>query len=236
METVGLHLLIPDKPDAERDALAAAFARHGGMIHRIGRFWDPPSFDPATVRVYGPDSFCLVLQQKLGFALCTPDDELLLRTPSSFLQRHLVRQTLGGVASMHFPAFIKPIMPKQFRGAVYPTSDALMEECLGLGPGTVVFVAEPVRFTAEVRSFMLDSRVLDAALYEGAAEVADAAKFVTTLTQAVPVPRVVVVDVGFIAGRGWAVIEFNAGWGAGLNGCDPEKVWPAIAAASGPQH
>jgi hypothetical protein len=42
----------------------------------------------------------------------------------------------------------------------------------------------------------------------------------------------VVVDVGLIAGRGWAVIEFNAAWGAGLNGCDPEKVLPAILEAS----
>jgi hypothetical protein len=33
METSGLNLLIPDKPDAERDALAASFVRHGGMIH-----------------------------------------------------------------------------------------------------------------------------------------------------------------------------------------------------------
>jgi hypothetical protein len=45
-------------------------------------------------------------------------------------------------------------------------------------------------------------------------------------------PRAVVVDVGLIAGRGWAVIEFNAAWGAGLNGCDPEKVLPAILEAS----
>jgi hypothetical protein len=47
-------------------------------------------------------------------------------------------------------------------------------------------------------------------------------------------PRTVVIDVGFIEGRGWALIEFNAAWGAGLNGCDPEKVLPAIVAASEP--
>jgi hypothetical protein len=44
----------------------------------------------------------------------------------------------------------------------------------------------------------------------------------------------VVVDVGFIDGRGWAVVEFNAAWGAGLNGCDPDKVLPAIVVASEP--
>jgi len=76
--TVGLNLLISDKPDPERDAVAEVFAKCGGVVHRIGRFWDPPAFDPAMVRIYGADSFCLVLQQKLGFALCSLDDDLLL--------------------------------------------------------------------------------------------------------------------------------------------------------------
>lgn len=47
-------------------------------------------------------------------------------------------------------------------------------------------------------------------------------------------PRAMVVDVGFVADRGWAVIEFNAAWGAGLNGCDPEKIVAVILAASDP--
>lgn len=42
------------------------------------------------------------------------------------------------------------------------------------------------------------------------------------------------VTVMVIDGRGWAVVEFNAAWGAGLNGCDAEKVLPGIVAASGP--
>ena len=84
--TAGLNLIISDKPDPERDAMAESFARHGGEVHRLGRFWDPPAFDPETVRVYGADSFCLVLQQKLGFELCSPPDDLLLRVSSRFLK------------------------------------------------------------------------------------------------------------------------------------------------------
>lgn len=72
LRTKGLNLLIPDKKDAEREAVAAAFAQHGGTVHRLGRFWDPPEFDAPTVRVYGPDSFCLVLQQKIHFPLYSP--------------------------------------------------------------------------------------------------------------------------------------------------------------------
>ena len=38
--------------------------------------------------------------------------------------------------------------------------------------------------------------------------------------------------VGLVAERGWAVIEFNAAWGAGLNGYDPELSLPVIVMAS----
>jgi hypothetical protein len=101
--TAGLSLLVPDKPDTERDRVASAFAQHGGTVHRLGRFWDPPSFAPATVRVYGPDSFCLVLQQKLGFSLCSPPDDLLLQVPPQLLKRRLFAATLEEVLLQPFP-------------------------------------------------------------------------------------------------------------------------------------
>lgn len=97
---------------------------------------------------------------------------------------------------------------------------------------TRVFVAEVVSFNSEVRCFVLDGRVLDVAIYEGCANLAEAGAFVLALIEVMELPRAVVIDVGFIAGRGWAVIEFNAAWGAGLNGCDPERSLSAILAAS----
>ncbi len=221
METSGLNLLIPDKPDAERDSLAAAFSLHGGKVQRIGRFWDPPVFDPTTVRVYGPDSFCLVFQQKLGFELCSPNDDLLLRVPPEYLQRRVTQSKLTEAQALTYPAFIKPVIPKQFRGMVYQSFDSLQAECQGLAPETSVMISEIVNFTAEVRCFVLNGSVLDVAVYEGEAEVSGAAQFARTLAQAVQLPRTVGVDLGRIADRGWGVVEFNAAWGAGLNGCDP---------------
>ena len=132
--------------------------------------------------------------------------------------------------------FVKPVTPKQFRGAVYESNDALAAECRGLPGSTAIFVSEPLSFAAEARTFVMDGLVLDAAIYEGKSEAVDARKFVEALTHSMSLPRTVVVDVGFINGRGWAIIEFNAAWGAGLNGCDPDKVLPAIVMASGPIH
>jgi hypothetical protein len=38
--------------------------------------------------------------------------------------------------------------------------------------------------------------------------------------------------VGRLAAGKWAVVEFNATWGAGLNGCAADDVVACIAAAS----
>jgi hypothetical protein len=46
------------------------------------------------------------------------------------------------------------------------------------------------------------------------------------------IPATCVVDIGYIAQRGWAIIEANAVWGAGLNGCDPLAAAMCIAEAT----
>jgi ATP-grasp domain, R2K clade family 2 len=212
-----LTLLISDKRDDERDAVADAFVRSGGNVLRVGRFWDPPAIEAAAVRVYGADSFCLILQQKLGIALCSPDDELLAKVPARFLQREMRFITLGAARMASFPLFVKPVVPKQFRGSVYASCDQLMRECSGLADDTRVIVAECVHFTSEVRAFVLDGRVLDAAIYEGQAEEGAAKAFLNDLVSSMTLPRALVVDVGYVDKRGWAVVEFNAAWGAGLN-------------------
>lgn len=160
---------------------------------------------------------------------------MLLQVPSKFLKRQITRRAVNEISVITFPSFVKPLVPKQFRGAVYQSSDELDAETRGLSPHTAVFISEPVTLVAEARTFVIDGSVLDAAVYEGKADAVDAGIFVTALTHAMSLPRTVVVDVGLIDGRGWAVIEFNAAWGAGLNGCDPDKVLPAIVAASGPK-
>jgi len=155
--------------------------------------------------------------------------------PEPFLKRRLAKQTLAEAQIGPLPAFLKPVVPKQFRSAVYHSADELSEECRGLPADTAIMVSEIVKLTAEVRCFVLNNQILDAAVYEGAADRAEAIRFANEVTKAVLLPRAVVLDLGFIAERGWAVVELNAAWGAGLNGCNSEKVLPAVLAASGPQ-
>ena len=48
----------------------------------------------------------------------------------------------------------------------------------------------------------------------------------------IDLPETYVIDLGYNKTDGWFVIEFNASWGAGLNGCSPNNVINAIRAAT----
>ena len=51
-------LVIPEKPDVERDEVARVWQENGGQVLSLGRFWEPPLLDPTQVRLYGAfDSF-----------------------------------------------------------------------------------------------------------------------------------------------------------------------------------
>jgi hypothetical protein len=73
---------------------------------------------------------------------------------------------------------------------------------------------------------------LDAAVYEGEETLSGAFDFLNSIVGESVLPLTCVLDIGYIKDRGWAVIEANATWGAGLNGCSPDKVISAIAAAT----
>jgi len=226
--TPNLILLIPDKRDVERDAVAQAWEAAGGEVVRVGRFWDPPAVDAERVRVYGNDTFCLVLAEKLGLDLVTPDDRLMCAAGPALLRRTLAVESLGDALQIGFPAFVKPVVPKQFAAAVYGTASELMAATPGLPDDTEVFVSEIVSFKAEARSFVLDGTVRTCAIYEGVGSLAEGSSFAARVAVEVDVPATCVVDVGLLPNGDWALIEFNATWGAGLNGCDPRAAVECI--------
>ncbi len=88
-------LLVPAKEDVERDAVAAAWQSAGGRVLRVDRFWTKPEVDPASVALYGADSFCLVLAQLLGLDLVSPADDLLLRVDLALTKRTIRGESLG---------------------------------------------------------------------------------------------------------------------------------------------
>lgn len=224
-------LFIPEKPDPERDAVASAWESEYGDVIRLGRFWDPPLIETDKVAVYGHFTFCLVLKEKLNLHLATPPDDLILQTPQKFLGRDIKKTVLKNLTATDFPVFVKPFIPKLFQARVYQNLVALRTECTGLDDDCEVILSEPVSFITEARAFILDGKVLDCALYEGEGSIENARKFVKSVIEEMEIPITVVIDMGLSEDGKWSVIEYNATWGSGLNGCDAKKVLPAIAAA-----
>lgn len=231
-DTFGLNLVLPEKADSERDRVGDSWRARGGEVTRIGRFWEPPELDRRGVRIYANDTFALVLAQKLDLHLVSPADDLLVRLPLQHIGRRLQIVRVVDAQAFTFPTFVKPVVPKQFRAGIYASWAQLESECGGLSGDTLIYESEIVTFEAEVRSFLLHGEVQDAALYEGTGSVMEAKQFLSEVAQDKSLPDTCVLDVGHIRGRGWAVIEANAAWGAGLNGCDADKVLGSIAHAT----
>ena len=102
---------------------------------------------------------------------------------------------------------------------------------VGLDADERILLSEPIHLEAEVRMFLLDGAVLDAATYEGSADSRGAIAPAEDLAAQVDLPRAVVLDFGLTVDKEWVFIEANAAWGSGLNGCKAARILPAIIAA-----
>jgi len=229
MSNRALTLLISDKSDLERDAVAEIWEEKFGDVLRLARFWEPPELNSASVRIYGAETFSLVLAQILNVNLVTPTDDLILSVPDSFLLRKVRRAPLAATGELKFPIFVKSLIPKQFEARIYQSRADLADVCAGLDESSELLVSEIVSFIGEARFFVRNNTIASCALYEGVGDLESAKTFVKSLIRSMDLPVTFVVDVGLLADENWCVVEFNAAWGAGLNGCDPQGVAECIA-------
>jgi len=227
-------LLIPDKDDSERDAVSEVWIGNGGEVLRIGKFWAPPSIAPEkSIKIYGNSMFCLILAEKLRLKLVSPDDYILSKVDYTWIKRKIDICELQDAVNIDYPIFIKSLIPKIFSAKVYSSYEELKEECKQLDGNTPIIVSEIVSITAEVRSFILNGKQMVSSLYEGSGDVNEANQFIQEFLKVNNdlFPSTFVLDVGDIPDKGWSIIETNSTWGAGLNGCDAEKVVDCIANA-----
>lgn len=150
----------------------------------------------STVRVYGPETFCLVLQQKLGLPLVSPDDELLLRVPPQFLRRQVEKGVLADGKNLSFPLFSKPITPKRFRGRVYISHSELAEECKGLPSTTPIFCPSEWNSDRKSAPSFLMALCSTQRFTKAARTCRRLGSFLHALTTSVKLPPTLVVDVG----------------------------------------
>lgn len=227
-------------PDSNQIRSAAIDA--GWEVVRLERWHVPEALLDRELAFYGEPLLAAVLAETMPYVLLEPPFGWLPALPEELRKRDVRLSTLGEARRHGGRAFIKPADDKCFPAAVYasgavlPTPDVLPESIL-------VLLAEPVTWEIEFRCFVRERQIATSSPYlrngelveteDGdwpaePDEIAGATAFAkTVLADArVAIPPAVTLDVGRIAGRGWAVIEANAAWGSGIYGCDPARILP----------
>lgn len=174
------------------------------------------------------------IAEQLGVRLVSPPNNWLPNLPEEYRKRWVYLSTLGEVRQSGKQAFVKPPNDKSFPALVYAAGDLPSD----YADETPVLIAEVVHWDKEFRCFILNRALKTFSVYlrdgelqsendfahtnEEEGEVRDFIEMVLS-DERVQIPSATVIDVGVIRGRGWAVIEQNAAWGAGLYGCDPAQ-------------
>lgn len=229
-------LLIPEKTDVEFEAVAKVLTAMGGRTKRLGRYWiKDTTLVNQPMAIYGNQTFAMVLAQIYNKTLISPDDTLIARLEPAWVKRVITQATIGTLQAADFPLFIKPVIPKLFAAGIFPDLVYFRQSVGSLEETEEVLTSQIVKpIQAEVRAYVLEGEIKDMALYEGKADLAEGRDFLSSFLAAYKdhLPVTVVVDLGFNEVSGWFVLEFNASWGAGLNGCRAEKVIDCILAAT----
>jgi len=237
-------LILTPRHSGDSQLLWSAAVRLGWRVERL-RSWRIPGHLPGTPEpvLYVEALFGPTLAEELGVRLLEPADDWLVRLPAEYRLRHIALATLGDARTNPEPAFVKPPGDKSFPARVY-TGPELPDHLPGDMP---VLVSEIVAWESEFRCFVLDRELRAFSIYARHGELQDENDYACTDDEAAALaafvrrlladeraelPRAIVVDVGVIAGRGWACIELNGAWGAGIYGCDPAEALRVIRHAT----
>jgi hypothetical protein len=238
-------LILTPRYTADTQALWKAAARMGWSVERLSEWRVPPHLRALRAPVlYAEALFASSLAEPLNLRLSQPAEDWLVRLPERYRRREIALCTLAEARELNSPAFVKPPNDKSFPARVYAPNE-LPE---GYDDTMPVLVSEIVRWHCEYRCFVLNRRLATCSIYSRdgylhlpsddahvdpamTEERAFLQAFVSSLLDDtnVELPGAAVIDVGIIDGRGWAVVEQNAPWGAGIYGCDPECVLDVIA-------
>lgn len=208
--------------------------------------------DPVTEvpepAVYVTTDRAVAAARALDLALLEPPFDLLTSLPERFLRRQVEPATFGDLDRLHGRTFVKPADPldKWFDAGVY--SDVRDVRTRGRArPDAPVLLSEPVEWSVELRYFVLEGRAVAGSPYLSYGH--PAWRWHANQPSAVPsaglaviegvcaemtgeLPPALVIDVGRIDDRGWAVVEFNPIWSAGLLNADPRAILPALFRAT----
>ncbi|MES3020225.1 MAG: ATP-grasp domain-containing protein [Pseudomonadota bacterium] len=229
-------LIFTPRHTDDSQTLWKAAAAHGWSTERLTGWRVPEHLQALKDPVfYGEALFGPALAEQLGLSLVNPPEDWLVRLPFEYRKRHLSLTTLGAARKNASAAFVKPPNDKSFPASVYRGAELPSE----YADDMAVLVSDVVHWEKEFRCFVLDRELLTYSVYSRSGELQRDAEFSSSSEEdhgveefmatlladpRVDLPKATVVDVGTIAGLGWACVEQNAAWGAGIYGCDPSAV------------
>jgi hypothetical protein len=244
-------LILPPRITPDTDAMLEAAQAAGWEALRLDSWRIPAGLNGRDVVLYGEPLFADVVAPSLGIALLQAPFDWLPGLPEHYRRRQVSFTNLATARQYPQPAFIKPADDKCFTARVYANGAELPDTAV-LPDETPVLISEVVSWQVEYRCFVAERTVVTYSPYwrngmlaqeedgtwpappdERDAVLAFARTLLADPT--VAVPPAFVLDVGLIADRGWAVVEANSAWGAGIYGCDPALVLQVLHRAVVPQ-
>lgn len=175
------------------------------------------------------------IAEQIGVRLLDSASDWLPNLPQEYRKRWVYLTNLDKARHSDHAAFIKPPNDKSFPARVYAAADLPID----YPDETLVLVAEIVQWDKEFRCFILNRSLKTFSIYLRNGELQSENDFAHTYEEdcevqafietvlsdeRVELPQATVIDIGVVHKRGWAVVEQNAAWGAGLYGCDPIQV------------
>lgn len=239
-------LVLPPRYTEDTNRVRKAAMDADWDVERLSGWRAPDWLREKEPVLYGEPLFAAVVADSLGLALLEAPFDWLTTVPRELVRREIRFMTLGE-ARNEGRAFFKPDDDKCFAARVYESGNELPDSSV-LPDSTPVLVSEPVQWSIEFRCFVLQNQLMTLSPYlrdgqlcraaDGSWPASDdevhaATEFIQQVLSdsRIEIPPAIVLDVGIIEGRGWAVIESNAAWGSGLYGCDATQVLDVIQRA-----
>jgi hypothetical protein len=245
-------LVLPPRLNDDAKAIRSAALDYGWEVFQASRWQIPPGLKLNDPVLYSEPLFADVASAELKVFLLDPVIDWLVSVPEEYTHRRIKYATLQEASVLlDQPWFVKPAEDKSFPARVYLSASELPGEDQVPG-NTPILLSEPVHWKLEVRCFVLDQQVVTLSPYfrDGGLAIDEAGNWrfqrdeekqarlfaEKILTDArLCFPPAVVLDIGIIDDRGWAVVEINPAWGSGIYGCDPNNVLPVLQRATIPQ-
>ena len=232
-------------------AIRAAAIRRGWRVMRLPNWRAPEGLEVEEATVYGEPLFVAAIAEPLDLVALEPPFDFLTNLPPEYVLREVTFGELASARTIADPKFIKPADDKCFKARVYADPSSL-PPVGDIPEWTPVLVAEPVEWELEFRAFIQDRKIVtmspylrfgklsmtdDGEWFATNDEIESATRLVESVVgdHRVDLPPGVVIDVGNIAHRGWAVVEANPAWGSGIYGCDPDRILDILRATIKPR-